>query len=638
VRQDKTKFLWISYLTAFVGGFCVMALEIIAGRLVARYLGVSLYTWTSVIGVVLLGISIGNYIGGRIADRFSPQRAISVLFILASVSCVVIPALNNLMGNLPLLLPLSWPLRIFLHVAIIFFLPSFILGAISPVIAKFALEQGFKMGRTIGNIYAWQSAGSILGTFITGFFLIGTIGSSAGVGIIALVLGIMGLFFYSKISYLWLVGIIFLGLVANHLFLKEKINNVVYAKDSFYSYISIIKEPGSGVSLFKLDGLAHSKMNLDEPTNPDYIYGYQRIYLDLVRNFSPERKGFSVLLLGGGGYVFPRFLENYFPQSYIQVVEIDPEVTKTAIKAFCFQKKDNLKIYHLDARNFIEDLFRQKKRGERIEVFDFIFCDVVFGLAVPYHLVTYEFNEKIKQLLKPEGRYIMTVVDSRKSPMFLKAVINTLSKTFSYVYVFVPKKEEAKKEGTETYVILASLNKIDKDKFTQDSFSGKLLDEELLKKSPGEILLTDDFSPVDNLLKEAFSSWDKERICSQIMETSQGFIEKGELKKAIFYFKKVVSLDPYSADALSNIGSLMAWQERFDEAIVYYQKALSIEPKLKPANIGLANAYVGLGNTFFKKAEFDQAISYYKKALEIEPGLEVAQENLAIAIKEKERR
>ena len=101
-----------------------MVVEIIAGRLIARYLGVSIYTWTSVIGVVLAGISLGNYIGGRIADRYKPKRALSALFIFASLSCVVIPPLNQILGNFPLVLHLSWVIRITLHVAAIFFLPA----------------------------------------------------------------------------------------------------------------------------------------------------------------------------------------------------------------------------------------------------------------------------------------------------------------------------------------------------------------------------------------------------------------------------------------------------------------------------------------------------------------------------------
>ena len=212
MEKEKLKYVTISYLTAFLAGFCVMVVEIVAGRLIARFLGVSLYTWTSVIGVVLAGITVGNYIGGRLADRFHPPKALQSIFILGSLFCVLIPTMNNIAGNFPVLIRLPWPARISIHVSFIFFLPSCFLGMISPIVAKFALDQGLKTGGTIGNIYAWGAAGSIAGTFVTGFFLIAYIGSNAIVWTIAGVLAIVGLLYGIKriVPYLWIIIFIFL--------------------------------------------------------------------------------------------------------------------------------------------------------------------------------------------------------------------------------------------------------------------------------------------------------------------------------------------------------------------------------------------------------------------------------------------
>jgi MFS family permease len=158
--------------TIFISSFCIMVLELVAARLIARYLGSSLYTWTAVIGVVLAGISIGNYLGGRIADRFNAKKALAVLFALSSVACVLTIILNNAVSEWLLLWRFTWPLRVFTHVSLVFLLPSTLLGTISPVVAKMALGQGLPTGRTVGDIYAWGAAGSIAGTFATGYFLI----------------------------------------------------------------------------------------------------------------------------------------------------------------------------------------------------------------------------------------------------------------------------------------------------------------------------------------------------------------------------------------------------------------------------------------------------------------------------------
>jgi len=164
--------------TVFISSFCIMVLELVASRLIARHLGSSLYTWTAVIGVVLAGITIGNYLGGRIADRFQAKKALAVLFVISSAACVVTVILNNIVGGWTWLWNLSWPARTFIHVSLVFLLPSVLLGTISPVVAKMALDQGLATGRTVGDIYAWGAAGSIAGTFAAGYYLIATMGNT----------------------------------------------------------------------------------------------------------------------------------------------------------------------------------------------------------------------------------------------------------------------------------------------------------------------------------------------------------------------------------------------------------------------------------------------------------------------------
>jgi MFS family permease len=154
-----------------------MVLELVAGRIIARYLGSSLYTWTSVIGVVLSGITIGNYIGGRLADRFRPVRTLALLFAVCAAACLVTISANNLIGNFTWLWHFNWPARILLHVTAVFLLPSTLLGTISPVVAKMSLEIGLPTGRTVGDIYAWGAAGSIAGTFAAGYYLIALMGT-----------------------------------------------------------------------------------------------------------------------------------------------------------------------------------------------------------------------------------------------------------------------------------------------------------------------------------------------------------------------------------------------------------------------------------------------------------------------------
>lgn len=153
------KTLLIPCATVFISSFCVMVIELVAGRIIARYLGSSLYTWTSIIGVVLAGITIGNYVGGRLADRFRTDKVLTIMFAACAGACLVIIGLNTLIGNWTWLWQLNWPTRILLHVTVVFLFPAAFLGTISPVVAKMALEKGLPTGRTVGDIYAWGAGG-----------------------------------------------------------------------------------------------------------------------------------------------------------------------------------------------------------------------------------------------------------------------------------------------------------------------------------------------------------------------------------------------------------------------------------------------------------------------------------------------
>lgn len=158
--------------TAFAASGAIMVIELCAGRLISRYLGMSLYTWTSTIAVIMAGMAVGNAAGGEIADRHPAKRALAVLFALAALMSAAALPVNTFLGSLQALAALDWPARIGLHVFGLFFLPAVVLGAIAPVVARFALGLGGPQGRTVGLVYASSVAGSIFCTFLTGFYLV----------------------------------------------------------------------------------------------------------------------------------------------------------------------------------------------------------------------------------------------------------------------------------------------------------------------------------------------------------------------------------------------------------------------------------------------------------------------------------
>jgi predicted membrane-bound spermidine synthase len=171
----------------------IMAIELAASRLVARFLGSSLYTWTAVIGVMLAGITVGNVIGGRLADRYRPSRLASWLFGAAAAACGVALGLNALFAATRPFRPLDWPLQILLSVTAIFILPAVALGTLSPSLATMAVGRARRVGLTLGTFYAVGSAGSIAGTFLTGYWLLFAVGNTGVVVAAAACLALMGL-------------------------------------------------------------------------------------------------------------------------------------------------------------------------------------------------------------------------------------------------------------------------------------------------------------------------------------------------------------------------------------------------------------------------------------------------------------
>jgi hypothetical protein len=178
----------------FVTSVCLMVIELTATRLIAAHLGNSLYTWTSVIGVVLAGIFVGNYIGGWLADQFAPQKVLGWLFLAAGLLTLSVLFVNNWAASAPRPESMNFQWWVMIVVAWIFLLPAVSLGTISPVVASMALKRSTRAGTgmTVGNIYAWGALGSIVGTFLAGFWLIGAYGTREIITITAATLVIMG--------------------------------------------------------------------------------------------------------------------------------------------------------------------------------------------------------------------------------------------------------------------------------------------------------------------------------------------------------------------------------------------------------------------------------------------------------------
>lgn len=626
--------LFVPCVTVFMSSCCIMVLELVAGRLIARYLGSSLYTWTSVIGVVLTGITLGNYIGGRLADRFPSKKATAVLFAIASVSCVVIIVLNNIVGDWKWLWHFSWQLRIFIHVSLIFLLPSTLLGTISPVVAKMALDEGLATGRTVGSIYAWGAAGSIAGTFAAGYYFIAAMGTIAIVWIVAAVLLVIAILYWFR---LWVLHVCLLLLAcaltmgigpwqwsqnagAKLALRKPPKPGVIYEDESQYCYIAVNRLPGPhDVRDFIQDKLLHSRIDMKNILNLQYFY--TRIYAAVTDKLGLDKEELTVLVIGGGGYVFPRYVERVWPGSCVDVVEIDPGVTEAAIEAFGLDRNTSIRTIPMDARNYVDELLECEQATGQEMRYDFIYEDAINDYSVPFQLTTRQFNEKIAHLLTDDGVYMVNLIDVFDSGLFLGAILNTLEKTFPYVSVIT--EAGVPRSHRNTFVVIAAKQQLDLGGLYEEcKKKGTILwhlsksDLRTLRRKITGLVLTDDYAPVENLLAPVVRRKTAYDLAEEYFAQATALFQQGKFEQSVEKYQQIIRRAPSMAiKAYNGMAVALIKQGKWAEATDALEEALETISRER-VEIYTGNIHYNLGVALSRGGEPKEAAEQFHKAVE----------------------
>lgn len=626
--------IFIPSATVFISSFCIMVLELVVSRLIARHLGSSLYTWTAVIGVILAGITIGNYIGGRIADKFPAKKTVAVLFAICSVTCIITVILNNIVGEWTWLWYLNWPLRVFTHVSLVFLIPSTLLGTISPVVAKMALDRGLATGRTIGDIYAWSAAGSIAGTFAAGYYLIAMMGTITIIWVIGAVLLMMSILYWLRLWPLYMWAVIFFALMTIAMIPAEWAKNtgssfalrgqadpnILYRDESRYCYIAIRQvDDNPNRRLFYQDTLKHSEILMDNIL--DLQYFYTKIYAIITDGLNKNKEKLCVMAIGGGGYVFPRYIEKVWPGSRIDVAEIDPDVTKAAMKAFGLEKNTTIHTINMDARNYVDGLIEQKRNGRIIPQYDFVYGDAFNDYSVPFQLVTKEFNDNISAILSDDGVYMMNLIDIFDSGLFLGSVINTLEKTFPYVYAVT--KGGIPTSVRNTFIIVTAKHKLDLENIIAQYKTEKLelwylnvSDINNLKQKSRNLILTDNYCPAENLLAPVVRGSAKEISIINLLKKANELQQKGVYTKSIETYLQAIRISPaLSSYAYNQIGIMYFQMDNMEQAEDAFNKVIQYKD-ISNREINIARAHYNLGLVFTRLGKSAQATEQFQKAVE----------------------
>ncbi len=506
----------VAHAVVLVASAGTMIVELVASRLVSKYLGSSLYTWTSVIGIVLGGISLGNWLGGRMADRHSPRRLIPWILLGASALTVLIVVLDAVVGRLVRVLPndvmsMGILVRSVVLITVMFFLPSTALGMVSPVMARYAIEGARGPGRAVGGIYAVGSLGSIGGTFLAGYLLIPAIGLTANVLAVAAALALLALALGGRrlVTGAWAAVIVAAwatgapGALAGVLAGEPPGVRVLETRDSPYSWIQVSDRstPAGVERTLRLDALIHNRYDFASPDH--LLYEYERIFAALTRVAAralAHTPALATLTLGGGAFTLPEYLERHYPAGSHEVAEIDPGVVEVAHRYFDLPRDTRLAISIEDARVFVD-----RVQGRRR--YDVVYCDAFNAYAVPYHLTTKEFLQRIAAVMSPDGLYLVNLIDIFDSGSFLAAFLDTARTVFPDVAVYVP--PDSGSSTRTTFVVAAGRRDAGLDDLRDETGAlvGTRISAERLAELAarnGRVVLTDDHAPVENLIGPVF--------------------------------------------------------------------------------------------------------------------------------------
>ena len=524
MRQEKKWPRYVPHGVVFLTSMGIMIIELVASRLVSKYFGNSLYTWTGVIGVILGGISLGNWLGGRLADRYPPRRLIAPLLLAASLLVFLILALDLLLhalltggGPSAAAVTAGMVLQSVALITVLFLLPAASLGTIAPVMARSALLDSDRVGNTVGSIYALSAIGSIAGTFLSGFVLIPLLGLTTIILLVALLIALLALLTggWRLVPGAWTAGILLMGVLA-HTGLPGAgappagapgaSAVTLWQGESLYSHIEVREQarPGYTERMLILDGLIHNRWN---PAAPDeLLYEYEAIFAALTELATGGERGrpFSTLTLGGGACVFPFYLERRYPASFNRIVEIDPEVIRVARRYFGVTDSARTPIALLDARRFVDG-------ADRSRPYELIFLDAFSSYSIPYHLTTREFTERAAGLLAPGGLFVVNAIDVLVIGRFLNAYLNTLRAVFPEIAVYGTPGTSPDQRATFVLVAghgaggAAALPATLADPAGRP-VATRLADGTLaeLRRRNGPGLLTDGYAPVESLIAPVF--------------------------------------------------------------------------------------------------------------------------------------
>ncbi len=500
-------------ILVFIGGMASLALEMLGPRMMAPFFGQSLFIWANQIGFTLIYLSLGYYIGGRVADRWPSARVLSSITAVAALFTGLIPFISKPVLYLAAVALNSEIPNIFVGslfaVVLLFSVPTILLGMVSPFAIRLTLDAVGSAGRSAGNLYALSTVGSIIGAFLPVFVFIPYLGVQRSFFVISLSLlavSLWGLRPRGRIAVAAPGALLLLPLLAPQFVMLGPLKTVsgigygqiVFQEESPYNYIQVVRDSAGTMNLVLNEGHAiHSMYNPNRVLNGPYWYTDYALAAPLFSSDPAVTMRPRLAIVGlAAGTVAKQYTDVYGPTP-IDGVEIDPDIVAVGRKYFAMTEP-NLHVTIADGRTFM----RFSK-----STYDVVALDAYKPPYIPFQLTTKEFFQETRARMASDGVLFVNAAHVGHDYRLVQAFVNTISQVFPSVYTLdVPSASAISNTliyATVRPTTLAGIEArlaqapVDTPLGTVAAETAPLL--KVAHAQPGGIVFTDDEAPVEQI-------------------------------------------------------------------------------------------------------------------------------------------
>lgn len=496
-RQGILRNKYYLYMTEFFAGMSVMAVELGASRLLAPYFSSSQIVWTIIIGTIMIAMALGNIWGGRSADKNPDPDRLYVRIIIAAVWIAAIPVLGKyvIIGiSAALVFTVSSNFLIwaaFLACMVIFVFPLFLLGTVTPSLVKYTVDSLDDSGKTVGSLNAFNTIGSIIGTFVPTFVTIPAVGTSITFLIFAGILLLLALIYFistkGRKKPCVIGGVLFLvccltGASGSFAFWET---NLLYEGESIYNYLQVKETEDSVILSTNVLFGVQSIMKKDGGATGMY-YDYA-----MAAPVMSGKADGNMLVLGMGTGTYAKQCAYYYDPASIEGVEIDQKITDLA--GTYFELPDSIAVTTYDGRSYLA-----ASEG----TYDVIMVDAYQDITIPFQMSSVEFFTLVREHLNENGVMVVNMnmyTDSRGN--INDYLADTIASVFDYVYTVdvagTTNRELFATQNPEALAVFEEGRSMVEEPELQEML--RRVSEGIVPYEKGNCLLTDDKAPVELL-------------------------------------------------------------------------------------------------------------------------------------------